>query len=87
MLKLNFFLALGYFLGGYLGTLLAVPPSHASSIWPAAGTALAGIMAYGHRVIPGIWLGAFFTQFYALFNTANLQNIPISLMVAVGKKP
>ncbi|MDD5461879.1 MAG: EAL domain-containing protein [Methylococcales bacterium] len=81
MLKLNFFLALSYFLGGYVGTLLAVPPSHASSIWPAAGIALAGIITYGNRVIPGIWLGAFFIQFYAFLDTANLQNIPTSLMI------
>lgn len=81
MLRLNFFLALGYFLGGYLGTLLAVPPSHASSIWPAAGIALAGIVTYGKCVIPGIWLGAFFTQVYAFLDIANLQNIPTSLLI------
>ncbi|MGR8998093.1 MAG: EAL domain-containing protein [Gammaproteobacteria bacterium] len=81
MLRLNFFLALGYFLGGYLGTLLAVPPSHASSIWPAAGIALAGIITYGRKVIPGIWLGAFFTQVYAFLDIANLQNIPTTLVI------
>ena len=71
MLRLNFFLALGYFLGGYLGTLITIPPSHASSIWPAAGIALAGIVTYGRSVIPGIWLGAFFTQVYAFLDIAN----------------
>ena len=81
MLRLNFFLALGYFLGGYLGTLIAIPPSHASSIWPAAGIALAGIVTYGRNVIPGIWLGAFFTQVYAFLDIANLQNIPTSLVI------
>ncbi len=81
MLRLNFFLALGYFLGGYLGTLLAVPPSYASSIWPAAGIALAGIITYGKRVIPGIWLGAFFIQVYAFLDIANLQNILASLVI------
>ena len=81
MLRLNFFLALGYFFGGYLGTLIAIPPSHASSIWPAAGIALAGIVTYGRSVIPGIWLGAFFIQVYAFLDIANLQNIPTSLVI------
>ncbi|MFZ2168251.1 MAG: EAL domain-containing protein [Methylococcaceae bacterium] len=81
MLKLNFFLALGYFLGGYLGTLIAIPPSHASSIWPAAGVALAGVIAYGKNVIPGIWLGAFFTQVYTFSDITNLQNIPTSIVI------
>ena len=81
MLRLNFFLALGYFLGGFLGNLLIIPPSYASSIWPAAGIALAGIVTYGRKVIPGIWLGAFFSQVYTFLDTANLQNIPTSLVI------
>jgi CHASE1-domain containing sensor protein len=32
-------------------------------------------------VIPGIWLGAFFTQVYAFLDIANLQNIPTSLVI------
>ena len=81
MLRLNIFLALGYFLGGLLGTLIAIPPSHVSSIWPAAGIALAGIVTYGRNVIPGIWLGAFITQVYAFSDFPNLQNMPILLVI------
>ena len=81
MLRLNFLLALGYFLGGCLGNLITIPPSHASLIWPAAGIALAGIVTYGRSVIPGIWLGAFFSQVYAFLDTATLQNIPTSLVI------
>ena len=81
MVRLNFFLALGYFLGGFLGNLIAIPPSHASSIWPAAGIALAGIVTYGRSVIPGIWLGAFITQVYAFSDFSNLQNMPNSLVI------
>ena len=65
----------------YLGTLIAIPPSHASSIWPAAGIALAGIVTYGRSVIPGIWLGAFITQVYAFSDFSNLQNMPNSLVI------
>jgi hypothetical protein len=44
MVKINILLAVAYFLGGYLGTLISIPPSHASPIWPAAGIALAGFV-------------------------------------------
>jgi diguanylate cyclase (GGDEF)-like protein len=81
MVRLNFFLALGYFLGGFLGNLIAIPPSHASAIWPAAGIALAGIVTYGRSVIPGIWLGAFITQVYTFSDFSNLQNMPDSLAI------
>ena len=82
MVRLNFILALGYFLGGYVGSFLAIPSSHASSIWPAAGIALAGIVTYGTSVIPGIWLGAFFTQIFILLDITNPENIPTLLVIA-----
>lgn len=80
MKRVNFFLAIGYFLGGYLGTLLTIPPSHSSPIWPAAGIALAFFFVYGRAVIPGIWLGTFLTQTYAFLDTTNLQNLLSSLL-------
>jgi diguanylate cyclase (GGDEF)-like protein len=83
MIRINTFLAIGYFLGGYLGTLLSIPPSHASPIWPAAGIALAGFIVYGYRAIPGIWLGAFFTQAYAFWDMSSLQNMPGTLFIGV----
>lgn len=81
MLRLNIFLAIGYFLGGYLGALIAIPPSHASPIWPAAGIALADLYVYGRAAIPGLWLGAFVTQTYAFLDTSNSENLSSSLMI------
>lgn len=61
----NVVLALVYFLGGYLGMLLAFPPSTASPVWPASGIALAGLYIYGEKVLPGFLIGSFLTQIYA----------------------
>ncbi len=81
LLQLNIYLAIGYFLGGYLGTLIAIPPSHASPIWPAAGIALAGLYVYGSALVPGLWLGAFATQTYAFLDTSSPENIASSLII------
>ena len=81
MLIINILFALGYFLGGYLGTLISIPPSHASPIWPAAGIALAGLVTYGRGVVPGIWLGALITQIFAFSDTSSLENIFFSLVI------
>ena len=48
-LLINASAAAAYMLGGHAGLLLAVPPSNASPIWPAAGIALAlGTKAVGN---------------------------------------
>ncbi|MGZ8152852.1 MAG: diguanylate cyclase domain-containing protein [Methylovulum sp.] len=74
-LRLNFFLTIACFLGGYLGTLIIISANHASPIWPAAGIALAGLVTYGWRVLPGVWVGAFFTQMYSFFDISHLENL------------
>ena len=51
-------LALGYAALGWLGQQLAPPPGFASLIWPAAGLATAAVTAWGYRVWPGVFLGA-----------------------------
>ncbi len=81
LLRINLLLALGYFLGGYLGTLISIPPSHASPIWPAAGIAFAGFVTYGRRVIPGIWLGALVTQIFAFLDTTSQAGLFYSLLI------
>ena len=40
------------------GLALAIPPSQASPLFPAAGIALAGVLVYGWRMLFGVALGA-----------------------------
>lgn len=81
LLVLNLLAAAGYFLGGWLGTLLATPPSNASPVWPAAGVALALMLTYGVSVLPGVFLGALAAQFYAYLDTSTLDKVMESLGV------
>lgn len=52
------YFALAYVLLGAVGLMLAIPPGYASPIFPAAGLALACALWFGHRVLPGVWLGS-----------------------------
>ena len=56
--------AVAYFLLGYIGQLMAVPPGFATIIWPAAGLALAAVLAFGQRALPGVFIGAFSISVY-----------------------
>jgi len=51
-------LALAYFVSAEIGLLLAVPPGYATPIFPAAGVALAGLLIFGYRLWPGIFIGS-----------------------------
>jgi two-component system, sensor histidine kinase len=51
-------IAVLYFLGARLGTLLRVPPGIASAIWPAAGIAGAFVFIIGPFATLGITIGA-----------------------------
>jgi CHASE1-domain containing sensor protein len=52
-------LAAAYYVTGRLGLLLAIPPGYATAVWPPSGIALAGVLLFGYRVTPGIFLGSF----------------------------
>ncbi|WP_092435507.1 CHASE domain-containing protein [Geopseudomonas sagittaria] len=46
-----------YVLAGQAGLLLPQSSGYASPIWPAAGVAVATLLAWGWRCWPGVWLG------------------------------
>jgi PAS domain S-box-containing protein len=74
-------LALGYYLAGQLGLLLAVQPGYAAPIWPASGIAIAGILLMGKGTWPGVLLGSFAVNLPILFNETQLW---VSLMIPLG---
>ena len=56
------FLASLYFIFGRLGLILDNPSGYASPVWPAAGLALVGLLLFGFRAWPGIFIGSFLTN-------------------------
>jgi len=71
-------LAAAYWASAKLSLLLAIPPGYAAAIWPASGIALAGLLVFGTRAWPGIWIGSL---------AANLPveaSIPASMLIATG---
>jgi PAS domain S-box-containing protein len=47
-----------YFLGGLLGRLGAFQQGDLALVWPPAGIALAALLLFGYRFLPGVFLGA-----------------------------
>ncbi|CAA0087041.1 Sporulation kinase E [Zhongshania aliphaticivorans] len=66
VIPMIFLLAMSYFVLGKTALLLAIPPGYATAIWPSAGIALAAIMLKGYRLWPGVLLGSFLVNVYAL---------------------
>jgi diguanylate cyclase (GGDEF)-like protein len=80
-------LALAYGIAGALGLLLAVPPGYATSVWPSSGIALAGLLLWGTRVWPGVWLGSFFVNVWVAYvaqGDVELLGYAVAANIAVG---
>lgn len=63
------FLAFIYYVAGRIGQQLAIPPGYITAIWPPSGIALAAVLIFGYPVLPGVFLGSFFNNFF-LFDTS-----------------
>jgi diguanylate cyclase (GGDEF)-like protein len=64
--------------------LLAIPPGYATAVWPASGIALAGLLWWGPRVWPGIWLGSFLVNVWVSLTATNAEISIASLTVAAS---
>jgi len=52
-------LAVAYAAAGLIGRFLELDPVRVSPMWPAAGVALAALLAYGRELWPGVLVGSF----------------------------
>lgn len=77
---------LAYAALGVLGLLLAVPPGYASPVFPAAGLAVALILNYGSRILPGIWLGSLTINLYVATQNSTLTftAVAVAAILACG---
>ncbi|MBV5306291.1 MAG: PAS domain S-box protein [Desulfobulbaceae bacterium] len=77
---------LAYTALGLLGIALAIPPGYASPVFPAAGLAVALVLYFGNRILPGIWLGSLTINIVIAWQTGGLGaiNIVIAGVVAGG---
>ncbi len=75
-----------YLLAGLLALALAIPPSYAAPLYPSAGIALAAVLVYGWRVVPGVVLGAFCVNITLSAQRGNLALAALGLpaLIALG---
>ena len=78
-------LAAAYYVVGRVALLLAIPPGYATAVWPAAGVALAGLLAFGSRAWPGVLLASFCINLpTSLGSQAGLSWQPAMLALTLG---
>ena len=81
-------IAMAYFVSGWLGLQLAVPPGYATVVWPASGIAIAAVLLFGPKHALGVFVGAFALNasvggaFGA--NGLDLQAVAIAAWIAAG---
>ncbi len=71
-----------YLFAALPSSLLTELPGSPSPIWLSAGVALAGVLRYGFRVLPWVWIGAFLS--YLLILQFNWISSIIMSLGAVG---
>ncbi len=74
----NLYVAVSYAFAGWLAHLLAPETGFASLVWLPAGLALGLLLAFGQRLLFGIWLGA--SCINAYFQFAAGHGTPLALL-------
>ncbi len=77
------FLAVLYFVTGKLGLLMAVPPGYATAVWPPSGVSLSGLLIFGVKYWPSIWLGSFLVNIWTTMDLTNAGTIFHSFIPAI----
>ncbi len=77
-------IAVGYYVTGKLGLLLAIPPGYATAVWPPAGIALVGLLGFGYRAWPGVLLGSFAVNIATSFDGTSAALVTRSVLLAAA---
>ncbi len=78
-IKQNLIALITCLIGGQAGLLLIVPPGNVAAVWPAAGIALALVLIYGSRVLPGILMAGIVIQTQSYIDTSSTETIITSI--------
>lgn len=62
----NIGLVIVYFIAGLFTLTLSLPPSGATPLWAPTGIALAAVLIWGYRLLPGVFLGDFIVGAYMM---------------------
>ena len=54
-----------YAAAAFLGLIFSAQAGNVSQVWPAAGIAVAGLLIFGRKLWPGIWIGSFCINVWA----------------------
>ena len=78
-------IALFYYFSGRLGQIFALPPGyHITPVWPPSGIALAAVLLFGYRILPGIWLGSFFNNFLLFIEPLDSEYVLNAFITSTG---
>ena len=75
-------LAIVYFFAGLFTLALALPPTGAAPLWAPTGIALAAVLIWGYRLLPGVFLGDFFIGIY-MTGSEGPQTLNICLLLGL----
>ncbi len=76
-------MAVAYVVFAKLSYFSTVPPGYVSAIWPPTGIALAGVLIYGKRIWPGVWLGSFIVNGLIPELTGSVTELFITLLLTL----
>ncbi|CAM2065576.1 Histidine kinase [Sulfidibacter corallicola] len=72
LFRKNAITASSYVVAAWFGLQTVVPPGYACAIWPPAGVALALILLWGPRIVPGLLIGSMAANSLLSVDPANL---------------
>ncbi|MDC3962417.1 MASE1 domain-containing protein [Polyangium jinanense] len=74
-------LAVIYAASASVGQHVAIPPGNVTAFFPASGIALAGLLLGGQKLWPGVWLGSFLVNTWAIFDTTSFARTATTTLV------